>query len=245
VEVATVDIGQRSQLAALFVRVDRFDHLVVTAADLPYGPVMELTESDLMRAVRSKFLGPVFAAQESAARINSGGSITFTSGIAAHRPMRGGSAAAAINSGLEGLVRALAIELAPLRVNAVSPGWTDTPIWDGMAGMTKERKNDRTPEHHEFHMHQIHFLLLEVNAVPVTPDQRQFFDMYQVPFWSGTGPYSNRLRLRRLCEHDIASFPATDITRHSAALVAFKNLPDSWTSRSKKDVPQLCLEHHG
>ena len=141
-EVATVDIGDRSQVAALFARVDRFDHLVVTAADLPYGPVMQLTESDLMRAVRSKFLGPVFAAQESAARIRPGGSITFTSGIAARRPMRGGSAAAAINSGLEGLVRALAIELAPLRVNAVSPGWTDTPIWDGMAGMTTERKKE-------------------------------------------------------------------------------------------------------
>ncbi|MDB6162503.1 MAG: Multicopper oxidase [Gammaproteobacteria bacterium] len=48
---------------------------------------------------------------------------------------------------------------------------------------------NRTPEHHEFHMHQIHFLLLELNGVPVTPDQRQLFDMYQVPFWSGTGPY--------------------------------------------------------
>jgi NAD(P)-dependent dehydrogenase (short-subunit alcohol dehydrogenase family) len=142
VEIATVDIGERSQVAALFARVDRFDHLVITAADLPYGPVLGLTESDLMRAVRSKFLGPVFAAQEAAARIRPGGSIIFTSGIAARRPMRGGSAAAAINSGLEGLVRALAIELAPLRVNAVSPGWTDTPIWDGMAGMTRERKNE-------------------------------------------------------------------------------------------------------
>jgi NAD(P)-dependent dehydrogenase (short-subunit alcohol dehydrogenase family) len=142
VSVASVDIGDRSQVAALFDSVKRFDHLVITAADLPYGPVMELTESDLMRAVRSKFLGPVFAVQEGAARINPGGSITFTSGIAARRPMRGGSAAAAINSGLEGLVRALAVELAPLRVNAVSPGWTDTPIWDGMAGMTRERKKE-------------------------------------------------------------------------------------------------------
>lgn len=142
VEVATVDIGQRSQVVELFASLPRFDHLVVTAADLPYGPVMELTESDLMRAIRTKFLGPVFAAQASADRIKPGGSITFTSGIAARRPMRGGSAAAAINSGLEGLVRALAVELAPLRVNAVSPGWTDTAIWDRMAGMTLERKKE-------------------------------------------------------------------------------------------------------
>jgi FtsP/CotA-like multicopper oxidase with cupredoxin domain len=48
---------------------------------------------------------------------------------------------------------------------------------------------NRATEHHEFHMHQIHFLLLEVNGVPVSADQRQFYDMYQVPFWSGTGPY--------------------------------------------------------
>jgi len=96
--------------------------------------VSTLSEIDLMRAVRSKFLGPVFAAQEASSRIRPGGSITFTSGIAAQRPMRGGATAAAVNSGLEGLARALAIELAPVRVNVVSPGWTDTPIWDRIAG---------------------------------------------------------------------------------------------------------------
>ncbi|OIR09813.1 3-oxoacyl-[acyl-carrier-protein] reductase FabG [mine drainage metagenome] len=142
VEIAVVDIGQQSEVAALFKLVGQLDHLVVTAADLSYGPVTELKESDLMRAVRSKLLGPLFAAQESASRIRPGGSITFTSGIAARRPMRGGAAAAAINSGLEGLARSLAIELAPLRVNVVSPGWTDTPIWDGMTGMTEDRKHE-------------------------------------------------------------------------------------------------------
>lgn len=142
VEIAAVDIGDRLQVAALFAHVGRLDHLVVTAADLPYGAVFDLTEADMMRAVRSKLLGPLFAAQESAARLKPGGSITFTSGIAARRPMRGGSAAAAINSGLEGLVRALAVELSPIRVNAVSPGWTDTPIWGGMQGMTAERKKE-------------------------------------------------------------------------------------------------------
>ena len=142
VETVTADIGERSQVAALFARAGRLSHVVVTAADLPYGPVLDLTENDVMRAVRSKLLGPLFVAQESAARLGPGGSITFTSGIAARRPMRGGSAAAALNSGLEGLVRALAVELAPIRVNAVSPGWTDTPIWDGMPGMTAERKRE-------------------------------------------------------------------------------------------------------
>lgn len=140
VDTFVADIGVRSQVAALFSQVDQIHHVVVTAADLPYGPFVQLTESDVMRAVRSKLLGPLFVAQECASRIDAAGSITFTSGIAARRPMRGGSTAATVNSGLEGLVRALAIELAPVRVNAVSPGWTDTPIWDGMA--TQERKRE-------------------------------------------------------------------------------------------------------
>lgn len=142
VEAVTADIGERSQVAALFARAGRLSHVVVTAADLPYGPLLDLTEADMMRAVRSKLLGPLFVAQESAPRLSPGGSITFTSGIAARRPMRSGSAAAALNSGLEGLVRALALELAPIRVNAVSPGWTDTPIWGVMPGMTAERKRE-------------------------------------------------------------------------------------------------------
>jgi FtsP/CotA-like multicopper oxidase with cupredoxin domain len=48
---------------------------------------------------------------------------------------------------------------------------------------------NRSPENHEFHMHQIHFLLLAVNGVPVPPSQQQFYDTFQVPYWSGTGPY--------------------------------------------------------
>ncbi|HEY1614219.1 MAG TPA: multicopper oxidase domain-containing protein [Rhizomicrobium sp.] len=48
---------------------------------------------------------------------------------------------------------------------------------------------NRSPEHHEFHMHQIHYLLMAINGVPVPKDQQQFYDTYQVPYWTGTGPY--------------------------------------------------------
>jgi FtsP/CotA-like multicopper oxidase with cupredoxin domain len=48
---------------------------------------------------------------------------------------------------------------------------------------------NRTLENHEFHMHQIHFLLLEQNGKPAPPEQRQFLDMIQIPFWTGSGPY--------------------------------------------------------
>ncbi|MGC2224335.1 MAG: multicopper oxidase domain-containing protein [Methylocella sp.] len=48
---------------------------------------------------------------------------------------------------------------------------------------------NRSGENHEFHMHQIHFLLPAVNGVPVPPKLQQFYDTYQVPYWKGTGPY--------------------------------------------------------
>ena len=48
---------------------------------------------------------------------------------------------------------------------------------------------NRAEENHEFHLHQVHFLLMAVNGVPVPPSQQQYYDTIQVPFWSGTGPY--------------------------------------------------------
>jgi NAD(P)-dependent dehydrogenase (short-subunit alcohol dehydrogenase family) len=146
VEAIAVDIGDQRKVENLFAQAGQLDHLVITAADLPYGPILELREQDLMRAVRSKFLGPVFVVQQAAKHLRPNGSITLTSGIAALRPIRGGATAAAINGAVEGLTRALAIELAPLRVNAVSPGWTDTPIWDKMPGITAEKKKERFSE---------------------------------------------------------------------------------------------------
>jgi len=128
-----VDIGDPAQVTRLFDRVGTLSHLVLTAADLPYGPVVSLSEDSMVRAIRSKILGPLFAAQQAAPRITKPGSITFTSGIAASRPAPGGALAATVNGALESMVLALALELAPIRVNAVSPGWVDTPVWDRLA----------------------------------------------------------------------------------------------------------------
>jgi NAD(P)-dependent dehydrogenase (short-subunit alcohol dehydrogenase family) len=85
----------------------------------------------------SKIVGPLLLAKHGAPRLRSGGSITFTSGIAAYRPAARGSVVAAVNGALESLAYALAVELAPIRVNVVSPGWTATPIWDAVAGEGK------------------------------------------------------------------------------------------------------------
>ena len=127
------DIGIKADLAALFGAAETVAHVVVTAADLPYGRLGELAEDSVLRAVRSKIVGPLLAAQAAAPHLAASGSITYMSGIAAYRPALGGSLAATVNGALESMVRALALELAPVRVNAVSPGWVDTPVWDHIA----------------------------------------------------------------------------------------------------------------
>ncbi|TPK72008.1 SDR family oxidoreductase [Mesorhizobium sp. B2-4-18] len=137
--MATVDIAREDQVGALFAGIGGLDHIVSTAADIE-GAYRLLPELDLeaaQRVVDSKLFGPLLLAKHGAPRLAMAGSMTFVSGIAAYRPAARGSVVAAVNAALEGLVRALAIELAPLRVNAVSPGWVDTDIWAQVAGDRK------------------------------------------------------------------------------------------------------------
>jgi NAD(P)-dependent dehydrogenase (short-subunit alcohol dehydrogenase family) len=126
------DLTQEADIAALFEKIGAIDHLTYTAADkLVTGP---LADADLAAArdyLNARFWGPLTVAKYAAPRIRPGGSIVFTSGIAGARPPGAGWVlGAALCSAMEGLTRALAIELAPLRVNIVSPGFVDTPIWN-------------------------------------------------------------------------------------------------------------------
>jgi NAD(P)-dependent dehydrogenase (short-subunit alcohol dehydrogenase family) len=134
-----LDATRESEVAALFDTIGPLDHIVSTAADIRGSyellPVLEMEVA--RRAFDSKVFAPMHIAKHGAARLRPGGSLTFTSGVAAYRPAAKGTVVAAVNAALEGLVRALAIELAPIRVNAVSPGWVDTPIWQFVAGDKK------------------------------------------------------------------------------------------------------------
>ncbi len=70
------------------------------------------------------------AAKHGSSQIRKGGSITFFSGVAGQKPFLNFSTGSAINAALEGLTQALALELSPIRVNAISPGTIETPVWD-------------------------------------------------------------------------------------------------------------------
>jgi len=133
------DVTREQEVARLFSSAEKFAHIVTTAADITdvYRLLPDLNVDTARRVLDSKIIGPLLLAKHGSPRLEVGGSITFTSGIAAYRPAARGSVVAAVNGALESLVYALAVELAPIRVNAVSPGWVDTPIWETVAGDRK------------------------------------------------------------------------------------------------------------
>jgi NAD(P)-dependent dehydrogenase (short-subunit alcohol dehydrogenase family) len=85
----------------------------------------------------TRFLGALYAAKYSAPKIRAGGSITFMSGTAARRPLAGISAVSASCGAVEAFARALAVDLAPIRVNTIQPGFVDTPLLDEVLGSQK------------------------------------------------------------------------------------------------------------
>jgi NAD(P)-dependent dehydrogenase (short-subunit alcohol dehydrogenase family) len=135
----TADVTEEDQVHALFERAGHLDHVVVTAADITaYQPIRNLVLAEARKTIESKLLAALLIAKHASTALPADGSITFTGGIATDRPMPGGSVVAAVNSSLSGLVRALALELAPIRVNALAPGWVDTPVWEKIAGPRKD-----------------------------------------------------------------------------------------------------------
>lgn len=138
-QTANADATSEEDVKRLFGSVGDLHHIVSTAADVGgvYVPLPEMDMSTARRVIDSKVVAPLLLAKHGMSRLAAAGSITFTSGIAAYRPAPKGSVVAAINGAIESLVYALAVELAPIRVNAVSPGWVDTPIWDSVAGEGK------------------------------------------------------------------------------------------------------------
>jgi NAD(P)-dependent dehydrogenase (short-subunit alcohol dehydrogenase family) len=133
-----LDFRDEKQNDLFFQTVGSFDHLVITAGDGAMGTFESLPVNQAKLAFDSKFWGQYLAVKAALPYIKKTGSITLTSGVYAVRPAQGASTLAAINSAIEGLVRGLAIDLAPIRVNAVSPGLVDTPIYSAMDAVTRE-----------------------------------------------------------------------------------------------------------
>jgi len=128
-----VDLSDESQMRALFERLGAFDHLVFTAGEsLQIAPLASMAVADAKRFLDVRFWGAFMAAKYGSPHIRPGGSIVLTNGGAGLRPRKGWSVASSVCGAMESLTRALAVELAPIRVNCVCPGLVKTELWDKM-----------------------------------------------------------------------------------------------------------------
>jgi NAD(P)-dependent dehydrogenase (short-subunit alcohol dehydrogenase family) len=124
---------------ALFERLGAFDHLVYSAGETLHLETLDKIQIDQARGfVNLRFWGAFMAAKYGSPHIRPGGSITLTNGAAGLRPHKGWTVAASVCGAMEALTRALAVELAPIRVNAVCPGVVKTELWGGMTESDRE-----------------------------------------------------------------------------------------------------------
>ena len=126
VKATPADVTSDESVASLFRSCGPVDHVVVTAAQLRTGPFKTVAMEDVRATMEGKFWGAWRVAR--AAEIRPGGSLTLVSGYLSIRPRPNSAIIGAANGALKSLARSLALELAPVRVNAVSPGIIDTPI---------------------------------------------------------------------------------------------------------------------
>jgi NAD(P)-dependent dehydrogenase (short-subunit alcohol dehydrogenase family) len=131
------DVTSDESVVSLFRSCGPVDHVVVTAAQLRTGPFKTVSMEDVRATMEGKFWGAWRVARS--AEIRPGGSLTLVSGYLSIRPRPNSAIIGAANGALESLARSLALELAPVRVNAVSPGIIDTPI---RAAMPEEARRD-------------------------------------------------------------------------------------------------------
>ncbi|QHS60043.1 SDR family oxidoreductase [Chitinophaga agri] len=134
-----VDLAQEANIQAFFDGIGPFDHLVYTAGEnLVLNEIGSTVLTDAQRFFNVRYWGAFAAVKYGAPHIRKGGSINLTGGIAGQRPNAGWGVAASICSAMEGFTRAMAVELAPVRVNLVAPGIVRTNLWNGMPETDRE-----------------------------------------------------------------------------------------------------------
>jgi NAD(P)-dependent dehydrogenase (short-subunit alcohol dehydrogenase family) len=130
IDTRTVDLTDEASIEALGEDLGTVDHVVSTASARARGRIAELDRDAVRRSFDTKVIGPLMLAKHLAPRMAEGGSFTLFSGVAAAKIAVGTMAVAITNGSVEVLARSLALELAPIRVNAISPGVIDTGAWD-------------------------------------------------------------------------------------------------------------------
>lgn len=119
-----VDLVAKDSIRKLFLAIGAFDAVVSAAGEARFGPLEKLSDEDFRISLENKLMGQINLVRVGRDFIRDRGSFTLTSGVLSQQPMVGSAAISMVNAGIEGFVRAAALELTRgVRVNAVSPLW--------------------------------------------------------------------------------------------------------------------------
>jgi len=132
INAEVVDLTDDASIAALAERVGAIDHVVSTASARARGNLAGLQRHDLLKSFDTKVIGPTMLAKHLSPQVNPCGSFVLFAGVHAFKHNVGYLGVGITNGAVDFLARWLAVELAPIRVNAVSPGVIDTGAWDSL-----------------------------------------------------------------------------------------------------------------
>jgi NAD(P)-dependent dehydrogenase (short-subunit alcohol dehydrogenase family) len=135
--VEHVDVTDEASVADLATRVGSVDHVVSAASARARGGYADLTAPLVAKSLAVKAIGPLLLAKHFAGKLPPDGSLLFMSGATALKPTPGMIAVAATNAAVDAVTAGLAVELAPVRVNAISPGTIDTGAYDALGAERK------------------------------------------------------------------------------------------------------------
>lgn len=140
-----VDLAEPGQIADKFASIGPVDHLIIGAIERDQNSIKTYSVERALRLVTIKLVGYAEAIHALATRFTPEASIVLFGGQARERPYPGSTTVTSVNGGITAMIRTLAIELAPLRVNAIHPGVVgDSPAWSGNPE-ARERARSRTP----------------------------------------------------------------------------------------------------
>ncbi len=133
IQTHQLDVTNEHEIQHFFAAIGQFNHLVTSVTTSSRGAILDTEVATVRHWFETKFWGQYTAAKHGAGYLNANGSITLFSGAASSKPALGMTAIAAQNGAVEAFARALAFEVAPSRVNVISPGFIDTPMWDRLS----------------------------------------------------------------------------------------------------------------
>jgi len=150
-----VDLSRPEDVPAALAGVGQLDHVVLSAISRDNNSVQAYDVAQATYLVTMKLVGYTATVHTLLDRISPEGSVVLFGGLAKERPYPGSTTVSTVNGGVSGMVKTLAVQLAPVRVNAIHPGIVgDSPFWSGKEEATA-RVRERTPTGHNVAMADI------------------------------------------------------------------------------------------